>query len=632
MSNAALKLKNLIAQDTFSTGELFPVSFVVLLAEMCELVSENYNNIQTLTEKAANSATKAELGESMNYIKSIKTEMTESFNQYKGKITNDMDSYRTFQATRMADFDNKFKELNQTVETAVNTNLEPVKQILSQNELATNQLKSQLSTLTNSSKNTTDLLNSLRAAIPPNPESRLTHFSKRIDIIENSQRNAIKELKEKNEKLKLELAELHRDDQEIKVELHNTILEIEAKAKALPSTYKNEDDQPKIVNGEVDISPLIRGIFRDSRRLDGFNEMIAMTRMETEDIVNSMIDLQEKMQQFNHITHDLALDDGRNKAFCIERIRFLQASIVNLEKQIGDIWTLILQISENNNHITSNISNTFEQIQSILITISNRPLPLLNNLSDVMLECRTLHESIFEKRTQFEGEREKFHKLPTDNEPHKRIPEILVSKLQRRVKPVQDTVTLPYDDIRTKDRAVGQTVGDALTQRSLEELRVKMNELLAENEEISQQFEYHRKATQEMLEIKVDAPTVERMIHKIHTMVGYLTKRVEIVEETEKSIIEAARNKRPIKDPNGPTMKTSKKGNDKKGNDKKGTFTVPGDVPPLKLGNAGRPLSNFISDVQSKRVEKTPLKYHERPKTAQKLVSDLITMPPLQVK
>lgn len=627
MSNAAINLKNLLSQESFINDDIFPSSFINLLSNLCDMINEQNQIIITLSEKTNNFATKSDVNDNMTLLKSFKEEMDTSISSATTKLQDNIDSNRAFQATRINDLEKKFKGYDEIVHEIVNSHLDTFQQSLTQTELSTKELKSEISTLTLSSKSTQSTLTQIRSLIPQNPESRLNHFSKRIDQIENSQKTFMKELKGKNESFKDELKELHRDNEEMKIELHETILELEAKAKRMPSTYEGDDNQPKIVNGEVDISPLIRGIYRDSKRLDGFSEIISMTRMEVEDVVNSLIELQEKIQQFNTVTHDMALENGKLQGIISDKTRFLQSSLISLEGQIGEIWTMLLQISDSSNHFASNVSTTTQQIQSIFSTISNRPIPILNDLTDVMLECHGLHESIFEKRTQFEGEREQFRKLPGGDETQKAVPDIKVRKIQRRMKSLQQTLDIQDDDINEKVKAAvstsGKQINDVLFQKSLDDLKDQIRAILGDNEYMAQQIEQLMKVTKEKLELKVDAPTLERMLNKIHMILGHLSKRIDSVEEKEKSMIEAAlKSKRKAQDPNAPSMKFQKKMNSTTPIDRSfPSMSVPSEVPPLKIGNARPVTSSLASRIQGDQIVS---KSSTRTKSSQKLASDFL--------
>lgn len=624
MSNAALNLKNLLSQDTFINEDIFPSSFISLLSSLCDMINDQDQVINALSEKSNEFATKSDINDNINLFKSIRNEIEDNISAVKNNLQNDIDTSRAFQATRINEIEKKFKSVDDTVHEAVNLNLESFKQSLEQVDFTSKEMKNEIASLQSSSRATSSLVTQLRSLIPQNPESRLNHFSKKIDQVENSQRNMLKELKANNEDLKDEIKELRRDNEDMKMELHNTILELEAKAKRMPSTYEGEDNQPKIVNGEVDISPLIRGIYRDSKRLDGFNEVISMTRMEVEDVVNSLIELQEKIQQFNTVTHDLSLENGHLQGIMNDKTNFLHSSIASLERQIGELWTITLQISDSSNHFASNVSNTTQQVQSILSTLSNRPIPILNDLTDVMLEVHGLHDSIFEKRTQFEGEREQFRKLPGGGETLKTVPDIKVRPMLRRMKPLQETLDSSYEETNQKAEksmtTAGKQMNEALFQKSIEELKDTINEIISDNDYMAQQIEKLMKTTKENLELKVDNQTLERMLNKIHMIIGHITKRIDTVEDKENTMIEAMKLKRKVQDPNAPSAKFKKKISSTTVMDR--TFpsmTVPSEVPPLKIGNA-KPISSLAARIQGDHINKTP----SRPKSSQKLASDFI--------
>jgi uncharacterized protein YoxC len=442
--------------------------------------------------------------------------------------------------------------------------LDSVHSQLKQGDLEIADLKSQVSMLEEATRSLTSVISDVRDSVPQNPEMQLNLLDRRLERLKDSQRQFQGEVQTHDEEVRREIERLKDKNEDLRIEMHNTILEIEAKAKAMPTTYADEDRQPKIVNGEVDISPLIRGIFRDSRRLDGFNELIATTRLECEDIVNAMLELQANMHKFNHNTHDLALEDGRIKTFCLERVGFLQSSIMGIDKQIRDIWSSMVQLAECCSHTASNASSAFAQLQTILNTLTTRQLPLMVDLSDLALECNALRETLFERRTQFEGERERFHHLPLDDSTVSRpIPDVRVKPLERRTVDTQNAIVLPYEDLQEKVKQKQVTMhGDSMIQRSVGELRANFREIQGQIEFLNHQFGELAQETGHKLEKKVDDVTMERLFDKIHRMINDHARRIATLEAgatAEEIAAQEAKRKTP-KDPNAPSLRVIRKG------------------------------------------------------------------------
>jgi hypothetical protein len=556
-------MKELLEQDAYQNGDALPKRFSDLLSGLCDILADVSNRVHAFTEAVVDLASKGEVQDVAIKVQTSRSEIDQKISAAVAGLESKLQLSQSLEQTRLSDLDKKISTLDTKMEEKLAQAVDALREDVVKNELLSSELRTQIMALQSTSKLTSTTINEMRETIPANPENRLQTLGKRIDRVEQTQRQFSTDFRTKEDETRKEFERVMDKYEDVRIELHNTILELEAKAKAMPTTYAGEDDQPKIVNGEVDISPLIRGIFRDSRRLDGFNEIIATTRLECEDIVNAMLELQSNMQKFNHNTHDLALEDGRIKALCLEKVGFLQASILSVDKQIGDIWLIMHQLAESSSHIASNVSSGFDQLQTILNSLSTRPLPLLADLSDLALECNTLRENIFEKRTQCEGEREQFHRMPLDDSRvANTIPDIRVKPLQRRILETQNQIVLPYEDVQQRVKETRKHApGDSLVQRSLEELRVQFNSLTSDMGILQVQFEELNRGTNHKLEKKVDDTMLDRVFNKIHRMLGEHTTRLsalESSEETARLAEQEARDRQP-KDPNGPSVRVSRR-------------------------------------------------------------------------
>lgn len=382
---------------------------------------------------------------------------------------------------------------------------------------------------------------------------------KKPPSIDNSQQNALLEIKiETMEKIqqgmKDQLADLYKQQQDAYDEMHRKQREMRAKLMEItpaipppPSTYARDFDKPVVINNELtDISPMLRGIFRDSRRLDGMNELISNIKLECESVVDAMENAQENLQQFNHNLHDLSMTDQKIRDLINERSEFFQTSIGNLEAQIGQIMSYIFALSENQSHTVANASEAIDQIQSILTMMSTRPIPPITDLGDILLEINRVNEDVFEKKTQFEGERERYRRYPRD---------IIIDSFKganvqiHQLKKVNRIRSMRQNQYENAGKGQGNyqpLVDDSIVQMTLEELRMKMNELTRNVEDMDGKFSQLSVQTEHQIEDKVDSVSVDRIFNKMYAMIERINKRMDEIEENSQERSTSKSSKRQV--------------------------------------------------------------------------------------
>ncbi|KAK8865314.1 hypothetical protein M9Y10_010854 [Tritrichomonas musculus] len=308
---------------------------------------------------------------------------------------------------------------------------------------------------------------------------------------------------------------------DVETDLRLQIARITPEVIGLPTTFSKEDDQPIIIDNKLtDISPLVRGIYRDSRRIDGFDETISSLKIENENIVNAVATAQDNLQEFNRNLHDIGLSIIKYKTLQNERSRYFQSSDKSFESQIADIWSYISLVNDNLSHGLSTTMTAIDEIQSILTKMSSVPLPPIKNVSDVLLECKKNQEKLAERKTQFEGIREKFDHPPEDN----------------NIDPIIGNLNV--DNIRDKSKYKVNSKFDSLTNKftetllrvNVEDLRVKVNELTRERESINEKFEQLSRLTRQKIDDKVDGVTMERLFSKYQMLLDKISQKIESLE------------------------------------------------------------------------------------------------------
>ena len=558
MTSPAIQLKQLLLHEYYQSGNALPKGFVEMLTLLCDEIERQRLELIRLRESSDNFLTQNDMNTISERIEEVKAHVDVKFDSFGADIRVQSEKRNEENATKIAEIDRQLSDINEQLKDSVQNQMDPVKKMLGGTEFALQELKEKVTVLTSSDEMNREAINKLKSTMPLNQEGRVTQLAKRLEKLDENVRKIETNALTKNEEIRQGMTQLRNADDEVRAEIRRGLIEVETKLRSMPTTYADEDNQPKIVNGELDIRPLIRGIYRDSKRLDGFNELIATTRLECEDLVNAMIDLQSNMQQFNHNTHDLAMEDSRIKANLGDGLNFLQASVLDLDRHIGDAWSFMMHVAETCSHTASNVAAGFNQIQLILGSMSSRPLPMISDLGDVCLEANSLRDDVFEKRTQYDGDREKYRTLPhRDDGKVRMVKEIAIKRMKRRVLEEHRDIALPYNDIQAKVMSARGDGGDPLLQRSVEEIRVRLNEISENVDSLQEQFKELDKDTTKLLSEKVSEESMTRMFDKVHRSINALVKRLDNMDE-DKALTaraEEERRKQKPRDPNAVTVK-----------------------------------------------------------------------------
>lgn len=558
MTSPAVQLRTLLLHEYYQSGNALPKGFVEMLSLLCEEIERQRLEIIELRRNLDTFATKSDINDIQCSIEDMKTQSDLKFQTIGDELHSHAQTASDANTEKFTEVESQLNLMNETLKNAVQNQVEPLKKMFAGADIALQELKERVVTLTSSDEMNREAISKLKTNMPLNQEGRITQLSKRLEKLDEDVHKLESNANLKSEEMRQGLTKLRDADDEVRAEIRRGLVEMETRLRSMPTTYTEEDNQPKIVNGEVDIGPLIRGIYRDSKRLDGFNELIATTRLECEDLVNAMIDLQTNMQQFNHNTHDLAMEDMRIKQTLGDGMNFLQASVLDIDRYMGDIWNFMLHTMESCSHIGSNVAQGFNQIQLILGSLSTRPLPLITDLGDVCLEITALKDEIFEKRTQFDGDREKFRSMPHhDDGKAKMVKEIAIKRLQRRTVEQQRQISFPYDTPQPKAMSARGEGVDPMLQRSVEDIRVRLNEISEDMLALQDQFKELNKDTAKMLNEKVSEAEMTRMFDKVHRSINSVVKRLDNMDE-EKVLTARAdeeRQKKKPRDPNAPTKR-----------------------------------------------------------------------------
>ena len=369
------------------------------------------------------------------------------------------------------------------------------------------------------SNNKTELLKMNYHIDEINVKDDVKKLFSRLSALEESQREFKFTVNDSQKEMQSSIDALIHKNTEMEDDFKAQISNLTPEFYERPKIFTKEEDQPVIINNNlVDISPLIRGLYRDSRRVDSIGETIQTFRVENENVVNAVAAAQDNIIQFNKTLRDFVLSFVKSKTLQNDRASYFQSSEKSLEKQIIDIWKYISILNENMNNGFNNASHAIDEIQSILSRLSKYPIPTLTNLSDVTLECSKIQEKLAEKNPQFEFEREKFRHPPEDQQSDPILQIVDVDTIRNKTM---------YKNIDKKVDLLKQKFDESVIQSNMEDLRIKVNELSHESSNINNKFEELRRFTKQKIGDKVDIITMERLFNKYQLLLDKMSRKLE---------------------------------------------------------------------------------------------------------
>ena len=500
------------------------VSMVKFLCEQMDEKQSEINQLQTILEEYA---TKEELREAEKHTDDLKHQVDNQFLAYNAGIKNELiqlsanhQQFRHNIESRvdgiLCNMDNRFKLQSDRLKETIDACSQDVSKI-----------KGDLQSETKERVRLKQDIIDIRRIIPKPTEALLNSTIGRLEkldfyVQQNSEDSAkkFKDLSNQQNEIRMTIDGVHE-------ELNDTLLKVQAKYESMPTTFSHPDDQPKILDGNViDIAPLIRGFYRDSKRLDNFNETISKIRLENDGLVNSILSIQENQQIFNHSIHDIGLDLQKQRAQMIERFQHIHSLNSLFDSQIAEIWAFLAVYLDSHIHVIANFSKITEQIESIFTKISTKALPALSDLGELQLEATSLRENVSEKINTYDNNREEIKKFT--------IPDIETVTVQHvKIDPYKRTLASPFENSKIKNK--NNPFEGGLIQSSIEEIRVKQNELQHRMEDFISRVNDSHKKIEETVQEKMDSNIAERYFLSLEGTVSKLEKKNEKNDRFERS-------------------------------------------------------------------------------------------------
>ena len=336
-------------------------------------------------------------------------------------------------------------------------------------------------------------------------------YEDKLETLATTKNNEIEQLKQTNKELQKDLVEKHKQTQDMINKMNQTIIDIKKRANAIPETFMENAFDVVEVDGKVDIGPLVRGVYRDSRRIDGFNKIIAGIRLQSEDCVRGINSTQEQTRTLIHHCHDITKIEEKIVNVFDHKTDFLQKSIKNMETHIMTLFQFLYKLNDSINHTNANCSKSFDTLHSIFLQLTTRPFPLFGDFSDLVIENIQLKEMFDHSRGVFDVDREKFQKMPKFNI------EIIDFETAE-----QEAVKMRLDELKTESEKA-PTADENVLQESVEEIRMTMNKLKGQFDKMKEGFVMLNKEVSHKLETKADEESTQRIYEKMSDLLQTLS-------------------------------------------------------------------------------------------------------------
>lgn len=295
------------------------------------------------------------------------------------------------------------------------------------------------------------------------------------------------------------------------------------------SSLEMDDLQLKYVDGSVDISPLLRCLYRDSRRIDGFDELISQNKRDCAAVMESILKIQEYLTQFNHNFHDFSITDGKIISKLHSDGHFFHESMTNNDSFVEELYTICGKISEAMVRFVFVSTESFELIETILGRMTTRVLPPFPTLRDSQNETTSIRDEIRDKKALYNDGRRKFQNPPEPLIPPKVFKDAKVDVIEGRNMLKKDKIEFLSAEIGNYSRTKDEQLVDAIHKLGYSHADMKSKIFELENK-----IEYFSNETL-MTDRTMDTQTTERLFSKFESLLEKLNKRVSNLENTPRT-------------------------------------------------------------------------------------------------
>lgn len=391
------RIQELLNQGTMIDVNLMSDQLKTILTELCTLVIKQGDEIQVLQNELQNLTSEKEFKEQLNLIKI----QIQQINDDTQKTTNDSKEVRNqlmeFMDTMEKNVEDKITSTKTDIKTEVQTK---IKDIEGQYFIVTEQIKNIWQKVgkavdTDMAKMRTDLDN-IQSIIDSHQKESPEIILHRIEQIERSVKEINQNSLKNNSNRENDIANLQKI-----LNQHETTFSEEIKnlIQELKETKKAVVEQPSFdIDGKISTESLMNAITRNSRRIDGFNEIIMGIKNRNEQTVSTIAQYSKILQQMREQLVEFVNEHNNIKHTIVDQIDQCHMNTDSLRKEFHPIHQTIEKMMSSQRHSLNTIVSTFSSIYSYLGSISSKIPPRFETFDDEILENQELYESIMAEK------------------------------------------------------------------------------------------------------------------------------------------------------------------------------------------------------------------------------------------
>lgn len=390
-----LSTESIIAQlkntNSLIDGSLIADSLKSILVGLCDLVTQQQQEMSNLKELISKSTPIDTYNTSINdltkQIQDTKVFCTTQFSQISSNFTNIKDNVITpmhnILVQNQADFQNKASELEKSLNNQTNLVFEQCSAITKNQKEQINQIMLQLENLNKDYLITKTTVEELKVIDSHAIDKRLSAIDKTVKETEKK----ISELSAKEEKF-----EKYVNDQ-IQNEYNKNfskLFEDLDELKQLQGSRKVSSQEIKINDPES----LILAVERNSRRLDGVDQIISGIKLDysnTKDIISTY---RTVLITFKESLYEISTDNDESQRTVSKKLSKISEFINFLSNHMNQIYDFISTLSKYQLNLSESSSKGFDQLKSIFHLITKITIPEFNFLYQSIDDQFTFHNQL----------------------------------------------------------------------------------------------------------------------------------------------------------------------------------------------------------------------------------------------
>ena len=159
--------------------------------------------------------------------------------------------------------------------------------------------------------------------------------------------------------------------------VQNNVRELQDAVFVNPGDKEKGFDITMSDQSDGDLMLIIRSVHRNSRRLNGLNEMISGMRIEWENLAETM---ETSHEILNHCIYATGLDIKELKADFTTKLKCVQDWITFSAQMAESMWQVLAKLQDSHSHLAASTAAALETTQKALTTVLPAHVPITNTM------------------------------------------------------------------------------------------------------------------------------------------------------------------------------------------------------------------------------------------------------------